>query len=109
MRITHLDVDKDMSDYDKQLLINQLASFYASVLEAMDIAAEHDHDGLPIAVLARLIYELFHNKETMEYLEKATKAGLSKDMTIFQEVDGKANLPENVVSFGEKKKDRTIH
>lgn len=109
MRVVHIHFPEDTSDFDKQLYVNRMATLLASLGELCEVAGEHYNNLVPTEVIGGLIMEVMNGSQTEEALQATTKAGLEGSMEHFNKIDGKENLPDNVVSFGDAKNKRTMH
>lgn len=114
MQIVHIDLTengtkefKDLDHKTVQLIVNQYASYMASMGELLEMCQKDNITEVPVAVLIGVLQTIMASNEAQAHIEKVTEAGLTRDMGLFHEVNGKENLPDNVVSFKDAKK--TVH
>ena len=112
MQIVHIDLTngdetkrlKDMDEHEVQFTLNRYASYMASMGELLHMCEKDGITEVPVPVLVQILLTIMDSDEAKGHLEKVTEAGLKRELDIFHQVNGKEQLPDNVVSFSDKKK-----
>ena len=106
--VTHVDFS-EATEEEKTVSINRTSSALATIISMINYAKQIGVHEIPIDLIAHVVHTCVSGQDSdfEEALAKAIKAAEEGDMTIFEEIDGKRNLPDNVTEFVPKNK--TVH